>query len=375
MNAADSLRRGHHWLAVAILALALAACGDREPIRIGFLGGVSGRVADLGIGGRNGAQLAIEQRNAAGGIDGRPVELVVEDDQQDPDVAKAALDRLIARKVVAVVGPMTSAMAVAVAPQADAAHLLLLSPTATTTQLSGKDDYFLRVLAPTTAYAHKSARHHYDVDGLQHVAAIYDLRNKAYTESWLADYRQAFEAAGGRIDLAIGFESSAETQFAELVEQLLTTSPDGVLILANSVDTALLAQQVRKRDARVRICTSEWAATERLLELGGKAVDGVIVAQFIDRDSKIPSYVAFREKYLQRFGHAPGFPGLTGFDATNVILDALAANPSGQDLKQTILARKRFTGAQSPLVFDAHGDAARETFLTVIRDGQFKRLD
>ena len=358
---------------VAMVVMVLA-CAARDPIRVGFLGGISGRVADLGIGGRNGATLAVELRNKSGGIGGRSIELIAEDDQQDPELAKRAVSQLIERKVVAIVGPMTSAMAVVTVPLVNAAQLLMVSPTVTAKALSGLDDHFLRVINSTTEYARKSARYHLSEQANRRVAVALDLRNQAYTESWLEDYRKAFESGGGTISDVVSFSSSDETRFAGLTESLLRSRPDGVLILANSVDTALLAQQIRKQNAGVRINTSEWAATERLLELGGKAVEGIVIAQFIDRESQQPSYLAFRKAYLERFGQEPGFAGLTAFDATNVVLDALAAQTSGRTLKQTVLAQKEFAGAQSLVRFDANGDAARETYLTTIRNGAFARL-
>lgn len=363
------------WTVVLLASMALlTACAPSEPIRVGFLGGISGRVADLGIGGRNGATLAIELRNKAGGIGGRPVELIAEDDQQDPEVAKRAVAQLIERKVVAIVGPMTSAMAVATVPLINSAQLLMISPTVTSKALSGLDDHFFRVIAATTEYAHKSANYFFTKQGLRRVSVAFDMRNQAYTESWLQDFRQAFEAAGGVIAEALPFNSSDDTRFSELAGRLLQSHPDGVLILANSVDTALLAQQLRKRDAVVPINTSEWAATERLIELGGKAVEGFVISQFLDRDSQQPSYLAFRKAFFDRFGLEPGFGGLTAFDATNVLLDALAAQTAGKTLKQTILAQRDYVGAQSSIRFDANGDAARVTYMTTIRHGAFARL-
>jgi branched-chain amino acid transport system substrate-binding protein len=83
------------WLLMVIILITLGsgmiACTPPEPVRIGFLGGLSGRVADLGIGGRNGAILAVEMRNQHGGIKGRPIELIAEDDQQDAEIARQAI--------------------------------------------------------------------------------------------------------------------------------------------------------------------------------------------------------------------------------------------------------------------------------------------
>ena len=364
---------GTLFVALVISSL-VVACNSREPIRLGFIGGLSGRVADLGIGGRDGALLAIELRNASGGVGGRLLALIAEDDQQDTDIARQAVSRLIDNKVVAIIGPMTSAMAVATVPQANTAQLLMLSPTVNTTELAGLDDYFFQVINSTTNYASKSANYHFSAQGSRRITVAYDLRNQAYTEGWLKDYRKGFEAAGGALVEVVSFSSSDDANFSALAQRLLQPRPDGVLILANSVDTAMLAQQVRKRDAVVHINASEWSATERLIELGGKAVEGVVIAQFIDRESQQASYMAFRKAYLARFKREPGFAGLLAFDATNVVLDGLAAQTSGQTLKQAILARREFAGAQSRVRFDAYGDALRDTYLTTVRHGVFVRL-
>lgn len=241
--------------ALSVVGL-LAACTPTEPVRLGFVGGLSGRAADLGVGGRNGAIIAVEMRNQAGGIKGRMVELVAEDDQQDAKLAQEAVARLIARKVEAIIGPMTSAMAVAVLPQVNQAHLLMVSPTASAKELSGIDDMFIRVIAPTTEYAQKSAASHY-AQGWRRVAPVLDERNKAYTESWLADYQAAFTAAGGQLVAPLRFSSGEAGQFEALAQGLVKSGADSVLILANSVDTAILAQQLRKLDARLPLATSE----------------------------------------------------------------------------------------------------------------------
>ena len=138
------------WIITGILVgLLFSACGDKDPLLIGFVGGTSGRVADLGISGRDAVQLAVDQCNRAGGIHGRQVQLVMKDDQQDPDIARQAVQDMIRKGVAAVIGPMTSDMGLAVLPLLDEAGLLAVSPTATTRLFSGHDDYFSRVCSTT----------------------------------------------------------------------------------------------------------------------------------------------------------------------------------------------------------------------------------
>ena len=354
--------------------LGLFACSPPPPIVLGFVGALTGRVADLGVEGRNGVTLAVELRNKAGGVKGRQVELLAEDDQHNPAMARQAVGKLIDLKVDALIGPMTSAMALVVVPLVNQAQLVMVSPTVTTNSLSGLDDYFFRVLPATSRYAKKDAKYHFDRLGLRRVAAVVDVNNRAYTEGWLADYRSAFAVGGGEVVDRVDFSSSGEVLFADLARRLLASQPDGILILANAVDTAMLCQHLRQLDPSLPLTTSEWAATEQLIEVGGRSVEGLVIEQFLDRQSTQAAYLKFRQNYLDRFGKLPGFAGLTAFDATNVVLDAIEFQAVGQPLKQSLLARKTFAGTQVPVVFDAFGDASHETFLTTVKDGLFVRL-
>ena len=356
------------------MLLILAACGEPEPIPLGFVGGVSGRVADLGLSGRDGALFAIEQHNAAGGIDGRLVQLLVRDDHQDPDAARRAVTDLIDRDVAAVIGPMTSAMAMATVPLVDRHRLLMVSPTVTTSRLTGKDDFFFRVIGTTREYARENAGYQYRI-GIRRVAAVLDAGNAAYSRDWMADYRQAFEQLGGTVVAELEFVSSSGVDFLALARQLLDYRADGILVIANSLDAALICQQIRKLDREVRLAASEWAATERLISLGGRAVEGIIIAQFFDRADPSPAYQRFRAAYQQRYGRDPGFEDLAGYDAANVVLEALARRPDGHHLKQVMLDIGRFRGAQGWVEIDRFGDSHRPTYVTTVRDGRFVVLE
>ncbi len=349
----------------------LSSCQKPEPVRLGFIGGITGRVADLGVAGRNGAQLAVEQRNAAGGVNGRQIELIVKDDAQDAETARRVTGEMLGQKVELIIGPMTSNIAMAIMPQIDASKSILLSPTVTTTDLSGKDDNFLRVIASTTDYASKNARYQFEKMGVRTVAAIYDINNKSYTESWLRDFRNAFEKLGGRIVVLKPFQSGKDTAFQPLVQELLAAKADAVLIVSNAVDSALICQQVRKLAPGQRIAMSEWASTERFIELAGTAAEGVIVSQFLNRNDSSPRFQEFLAAYRARFKQEPGFAGVAGYDAALVAFEAYGDHGTGKSLKERILARKNFQGVQQPLTIDRFGDADRKTFVTAIRSNTF----
>jgi branched-chain amino acid transport system substrate-binding protein len=355
-----------------VVAIIILACSPPEPIRIGFIAGISGRVADLGSVGRDAVQLAIEQCNQKGGIRGRTVQLIIKDDRQDPDVARQAVRELAADGVVAIVGPMTSSMAVAVVPVLNEVRIPNMSPTVTTRELSGRDDFFLRVSATTLDNASKRAAFHAKPGGMRRVAAAYDLGNRSYCESWLENFSITFKSRGGAVVAAIGFETGRGRAFLDIARDLLASEPDGVLIIANSMDSALLCQQIRKLNAAVSITLADWGATERLMELGGNAVEGVTVIQVFDRNSTASAYLAFRKAYVTRYKREPGFPGVFSYDAIQVVLTALRAQEGGQPLKKTILALGRFKGLQEDFSFDEFGDVKRSNVsISVVRNQQF----
>jgi branched-chain amino acid transport system substrate-binding protein len=355
-----------------ILCLLGAGCSSKEPVRIGFVGGTSGRVADLGISGRDAVQLAVEACNRDGGIDGRPVQLLIRNDAQDPDLARRAVSDLISQGVVAFVGPMTSDMAMAVLPLLNDARVLTVSPTATTQKLSGMDDYFLRVSSTTREYAGKSARYHVRTGTMRRIAATYDLANRSFCENWLENFAAVFTGNGGEIVTTIGFATDQGRSFLNVVRDLLAAKPDGILIVANSMDAALLCQQIRKFDATLPITLADWGATERLFELGGKAVEGITVVQTFDRDSPAPRYRDFRKAYLSRYQREPGFPGVYSYDAIQVVLTALRHQQESQHLKEAILAISTFEGLQGSFSFDEFGDVKRSNAsISVVRNRKF----
>ncbi|GFO67236.1 ABC transporter substrate-binding protein [Geomonas limicola] len=357
---------------LAVMAI-LSSCKDSSPIKIGFVAGLTGKVADLGVGGRNGVMLAVEQRNAAGGINGRPLELVIRNDEQNPDTAKKVISELVAQNIEAVIGPMTSSMAMAMVPVVNSSQTILLSPTVTTKDLGGRDDNFLRVMSTTATYAEKSAAYQFNL-GRRRVSAIYDVGNKSYTESWFNDFRSTFEKLGGKVVSVSQFKSEADIRFAHNATEILSFKPDLVLILANSVDAGTLCQQIRKHDAKVPIVLSEWASTEALIDLGGSGVEGITIAQFLNRSDSSQKFQEFRSAYLKRFGKEPGFAGMAGYDSALVLMEALRTRPASRSLKETIIGKGTFNGVQQQITIDKFGDATRNTYITVIKDGKYITL-
>jgi branched-chain amino acid transport system substrate-binding protein len=353
----------------------LTGCdSSKKEVRVGFIGGLSERNVDLGQSGYKGVVLAVEQINRAGGINGRIVVLIPGDDAQKKETAVKAAEELAAAKVEAVIGPFTSAMAAAMLPVFNRARVLLISPTITAMDFYGKDDYMIRLNRTTRDNARDYARELL-ARGQKRVAAAMDTRNRAFTESWYNEFRDALTKFGGEPTAKVDFESSLNTDYAGIMKQMLARRPDGLLFISGALDAARFAQAARKQAPRLPINAVEWAGSEQLIELGGPVVEGLLVVQNYNRTDGSAPFLEFREAFYRRFHTEPGYGSVMGYDAAMVLFAALKKKESAETLKQAVLKYGPYQGLQQEIVFDRNGDTEHKVYFTEIRNGQFQVLN
>jgi branched-chain amino acid transport system substrate-binding protein len=364
-------------LAPFFVVLLLAGCAEKDAITLGFIGPTTGRSADLGIAGRNGFLLAIEEVNAAGGINGKAVKFTLQDDRTDPEQAIVATQALIDAEVDAIMGPFTSVIAMTIKELVDSEEMLTMAATVTTNDISGLDDYLFRTISPTAHHARLHAEYHATKLGFTNPVLLIDLGNESYTRSWAQDYSESFAEATGVVPRLKTFRSSTDVDFSALVEQVFEESaPDLAVFVSNAVDAAALARAFRLKDENLQFTCSEWAGTERLVSLGGRYVEGMLVPQYLDRDDQSTDYQAFLDAYDQRFSNqSPGFAGKITYNGTKILLRAFSEQQKGESVKQALLRIKAFEALQGDVTFDEFGDTRSKTFITEIVGGQFKLKD
>lgn len=360
-----------HTALISLAASLLFGCGQPPtPLQIGVLVDATGPNSPQGIASRNGAQLAIEQANANGGINGQPIELLFKDDASSLAAAQQALDELIKHKVEAVLGPSNSMLALQLAPRASQAGLLLVSSTAISPLLAGQDDHFFRTLSHKNADAQRLAQHLHDKLGLVRINAIVEVSNAAYTEAWLSDFNRYLQAAGGTAAAALRFTRDGNTDYVALAQQLLAEQPQAVVLISNGSDAALLATQLRQRQPDLPLAAASWA-TASLPELGGQAAEGVITAQVFDLQDTSQAFMALQNAYVQRFKAPLNTIAILNYNAANVLVQALRQRQADESLKHTLLRIRSFQGAQQLISFDAFGDVDSPATLKIIHAGQF----
>ena len=253
-------------LSVGFFLFCLKGCFGKQPIRVGFVAQLTDVQAELSVQERNGVRLAVEEINAKDAIGGRPLELVVRDDLGTPAGARVADRDLIDAGVVAIIGHATSGQTVAGLAVTNPAGVVMLSPTASTPQLSGRKDFFFRVIYSLKDRAHGFAQHVYQGRKLRKIAVIWDTDNTAYSKAFLKAFVEKYRSLGGKITVEVDFSSKMQPDFSPLVEILKKGSPEGLLIIAADMDTALIAQRTRLMGWLIALFTTAWAQTETLIQ-------------------------------------------------------------------------------------------------------------
>ena len=364
------------FIALAICFLVLSSCKDPEPIRIGFLGELTPRAAGLSVSGRDGFLLAIEEVNTSGGINGRRVEGLVQDTREHEGAALQAVHTLAASGVSAIIGPMTSQTAVTIVPEINQVKIPMVSPTVSTNQLSGLDDYFFRVYYTNAQAAKLLAGKLLLQKNVRRIAIIYDLGNRAYTEDWIHHFQVALEQGGGSLIIRIPFDFHSDTLFLDLATQAAEANPQGLLILANAVDTAMICQQLAKIGADLPRYATGWSYSDDLIQFGGKSVEGLTIIRSADLQDPAPAMQNFVKAYQERFHNSPNFPALHAYEATRMILAILEKTTDPQAIRKELLKLKQFSVIQTDLSVDRFGDLKHpHLHLAHIKDGQFVKAD
>jgi branched-chain amino acid transport system substrate-binding protein len=359
-------------IALAIL-ITVSGCAEPKPIKIGFVGSLTGPFAFAGIKGRNGVILAVEQINEQGGINGRQIELIIKDDKGDPETALTVDKELVEEGVVAIIGHITSNESIAAVPYINEEKIVMISSTTATTQLEGIDDYFIKFGASSKITGETLAYAVNEYSEARKLIVAYDLSNKEFTENLYNNFKDAHIRLQGYIYPPVTFTAKEDISYLEIAQEILNTNPEGVVILGGNLQVAMICQQLEKLGSTVPIFSN--APTKEIIRLGGGAVEGLIFSQGFNENSENEKYLWFKEEYFKRFNENPNFAASWSFETAQALFEALKINTNIDELKDTILSIGIYNGLQGDLPLNEFGDVARRPFIIEIVNGDFVTLE
>lgn len=372
----------HRRFAVPVITCLLAAllfllpgCGEPEPIKVGFVGELSGRRSEIGVAVRNAILLKVDEVNQAGGIDGRPIELLVHDNQGDTERCKHILEGMIEDGVHFIVGPLLSQMAEATVEAVKGRNVLVVTPTMSTDYLTGRDDNIVRT-ASTTARQGVQLANHAKSRGIKRVSAVYDLSNQKYTELLYMAFSEKAKSMGIMTPQVLTIDRTKHPKMLPLAERIAAAGTDAVLTCLSAVDAANLAQQLRKIGSEQALLGVSWSQTDDLLLHGGRAVEDMVLIATRNYGVETTELQTFRKAYSKRYKETPSFVAAKGYDGMTMLVLGLqnAGELTPDAVKRAILANG-FHGTEGWRELDEFGDVLTGYYLVTVKDGQYVNAD
>jgi len=342
-------------LVAALAAVTIgAACSSgssstTSTIRIGLEGPLSGSQSDTGTAMLRGAQLAAEELNAKGGIDGRKVEIVPIDDQADPAVGTTAATAAVAKGLVGVVGPYNSGVGLRTLPIYTAAGLVPLRFTSadTTAGLGFTLQPMTSQIAPvaTTAIA-KWAK-------ATSVALIVDT-TQTYNKDAAAAMAKTLPAAGVQITTTVDIVPGA-TSYADAVNRALASSPQLIYVVAYYPEAGLVAKAMAESRTTVK-CLADFGAYDNgFVTAAGTAAATTCPVVGVPAPDDFPGSASRVAAYTAKFGSPPGVWSPYAYDSVLVLADAItrAGSTAAADLSAALAATKGWSGWTGTVAFES----------------------
>ncbi|HVT73515.1 MAG TPA: ABC transporter substrate-binding protein [Lacunisphaera sp.] len=365
------------FLVLGLAGLAAAAAPAAEPIRIGQYGAFSGKDADFGLAARKGVTLAVEEANAAGGVLGRPVELLLADNQSKPGESATIAKKFVARdRVVAVLGGNTSSNSLEAAPVFQHARVPMVAITSTSPAVTEAGDYIFRVCFIDSfqglALA-KFARHSL---GLQRVALITSVNNP-YSVGLSKVFREQFTAAGGTI-VAEQRHSEGDKDFRAQITAIKAAGAEAILHSGNYTEGALICKQARELGFTGKFLGGDAWEGPDLVAIGGAAVEGAYYSTHASAETPTPAMQGFVRRYRARWdGETPNATTTLGYEAALLLFDAMrrAGSTDGPRVREALAATRDFPGVTGLITIDPQRNASKPAMIIQVRNGGFKFVE
>ena len=370
-------------LALLSLAGLCVVCGCKRDdggasaneIKIGHFASMTGDTATFGVSADEGLRLALEEINAKGGVLGKPVKVITEDDRSQADEAKTAASKLINRDhVVALVGEISSSKSIAAAPVAQEAKIPMVSPGSTNPKVTEIGDYVFRVcfIDPFqgTAMANFAMK---DLKA-KRLAVLYPV-NSDYGVGLRDFFEEAVKKAGGQIVADVSYTEKSDVDFKSQLTKIKNANPDAIYMSGYYTEAGLIARQARELGLTCPLLGGDGWDSDQTVKIGGKAVDGCYFSNHYSPDEQRPEVQGFVSAYKHKYGgKVPDAMAILGYDALKVLCDAIqrAGSTEGPKIREALAKTKDYPGACGPITIDENRNAKKNIVILKIENGQFK---
>lgn len=359
---------------LALAAAVAGAASAQDTIKIGEYASLTGKEAAFGQSSHKGTLMAIEEINAAGGVLGRKIELITDDNQSKQGESATIVKKLIFReKVVGILGEVASMRSLEAAPLCQAYKTPMISPSSTNPKVTEIGNYIFRVCFIDPFQGTVMAKFAKDTLKIRRVAVLTSV-SSAYSVGLAKYFKQRFTDDGGEVVIEQKF-TEGDKDFNAQLTAIKAAGVEGIFVPGYYTEAALISRQARELDMRIPLFGGDgWEAPE-LVKIGGEAVEGCYYSTHYSPEVDTPAVRGFVARFKAAYnGEVPDAMAALGFDSAQVMVDAIrrANSTEGPLVRDALAATKGFEGVTGSTTMDRDRNASKAAVVIMVKDGHFK---
>lgn len=362
-------------LAMVLFVLPLTACQNSskssDTIYIASANPMTGDSAQFGDMKVKAIQLALDQVNANGGIDGKKMELVVGDDTGNPKEAPNVAQKFASDdRILAVIGHWNSSCTLAARGIYNTAGIPVITDSVNKAVTDGSTPTMFRISLTDTQQANLLADYAYNTMGARNAAVMYTAND--FGKGLDNDFTKEFTKLGGTVVASETYFEGQSKDFSPQLTKIKAKNPDLLFVAGYYVETALIAQQRESLGMNVPMLGTDGITSDELIKLGGASVEGITFAGFFHPDVKFKGTDEFVTAFRKAYDKDPDTYAALAYDSANMIIEAIKQNGATRDgILKYLKSEKDFEGVAGPVSFDDKGACTRNVIILTVQDGKF----
>ncbi len=362
------------FLGIVAFAAALVSAYAQTTIKIGEFASLTGKEAVFGQSSHKGTLLAIEAANAAGGVLGKQIDLITEDNQSKPGESATIAKKLITReKVVALLGEVASSRSLEAGAVAQQYKVPMISPASTNPQVTERGNYIFRVCFIDSFQGAALAKFAREDLKVQRVAILRSV-SSAYSVGLAKYFKDRFVQDGGKVVIEPSF-SEGDKDFKAQLTAIKAAAPDAIFLPGYYTEAALVCKQARDIGLTIPIFGGDGWEAPALVGIGGKAVEGTYYSTHYSPEAPSATVKAFVKAFKERWNNeVPDAMAALGYDSALVLIDAIkrAGSTEPAKIRDALAATKNVDGVTGRTTIDAKRNASKPAVVIQVRDGEFR---
>ncbi|MCX6971499.1 MAG: ABC transporter substrate-binding protein [Verrucomicrobia bacterium] len=361
-------------LAASVSIPVFSAMAEGE-IPVGEFASLTGASASFGQSSHKGTELAVEQINAAGGVLGKKIRLITEDDQSQAGQPATIVRKLISQdKVVAILGEVASSKSLEAAPICQQNKIPMISPASTNPKVTEVGDYIFRVcfIDPFQGTVmSKFARG----KGWKKIAVLTDVKQD-YSVGLAEFFVKDILANGGEIVREQKY-STGDKDFKPQLTSIKAAQPDAIFVPGYYGEVSLIAKQAKLLGIKVPLLGGDGWVGDSLLKVAGKSLDGSFFSSHFSASDKAEKVQNFVSKFKAKYGEVPDDMAALGYDSAMILADAMrrAGTTESAALRDAIAGTKGFDAVTGMITLDANRNASKSAVILSIGNGGFEFVE